>query len=340
MSRRKARTKSKRTRSRGKPVVLALVGAGVGAAVAARGIARAGRAWDAAEDPTGGAPMALPDVEESTVRTADGAELAVAVAGASNDGPTVVLVHCWTGDRRVWGPVAQRLAADHRVVLYDARGHGRSTVGTADLTLDTLADDLRAVLEHIDASDVIIAGHSMGGMTTQAFAIRHPEVRRARVAGIVLVATACNGIAEGTSMSPRFLELRITDEMFNRPRIGRLMVRNTVGDVCATAHLDAVLETMIATPPHVRADLLRSMLAMDLRAGLADVDLPVVILSGTKDRVTRPELSRRMVEALPEARLVVLPGMGHMLPWEAPELVTSTIADVAAAAPALRVEAI
>jgi pimeloyl-ACP methyl ester carboxylesterase len=319
---------------------MTVVGVGIGAAAGARQVARAQRAWDKAADPTGGRPMAMPDVEESTVRTDDGAELAVAVCGPET-GPMVVLVHCWTGDRRVWGPVASRLAATHRVVLYDHRGHGRSTVGGAGLTLDALADDLRAVLDHVDARGAVVAGHSMGGMTAQAFAVRHPEVLRDRVAGLVLVGTACDGLGTGTAgLPPGAVSTAVTDALLRRPRVGRLLVRNAVGDVCATAHLDAVIETFVATPGHVRADLLRTMHAMDLSAGLAAVDLPVVILSGTKDQITPPARSRRMAEVLPQARLVALPGAGHMLPWEELDRVTETIAEVAAAVPAMQAPAV
>jgi pimeloyl-ACP methyl ester carboxylesterase len=320
---------------------LALVGAGIGVAAAARAMLRAERAWAKAEDPTGGEPLGFPEVEESVVRTDDGAELAVAVAGAANDGPTVVLVHCWMGDRRVWGTVARQLATGHKVVLYDHRGHGRSTRGSAPLDLDTLASDLRTVLEHVDARDAVVAGHSMGGMTTQAFAIRYPEVRRERVAGIVLVATACDGLRETAPPAPPgAIGHPVADVLFGRPRIGRLLVRNSVGEVCVAGHLDALVETILGTPPTVRAGFLRSMRDMDLRAGLADVDVPAVVISGTKDQVTRPGLSQRIAEALPGARLVVLPGMGHMLPWEAPDVVARTIAEVAAAAPTVQAPAV
>jgi pimeloyl-ACP methyl ester carboxylesterase len=318
---------------------MTVVGVGIGAAIGARRVARVQRAWDKAVDPTGGRPMAMPDVDESTVHTDDGAELAVAVCGPET-GPMVVLVHCWTGDRRVWGPVASQLAATHRVVLYDHRGHGRSTVGRAGLTLDALADDLRAVLDHVDARDAVVAGHSMGGMTAQAFAVRHPDVLRDRVAGLVLVGTACDGMGSGAKIPPGAIGAPATEALLRRPRVGRMLVRNAVGDVCVTAHLDAVIETFVATPGTVRADLLRTMQAMDLAAGLAGVDLPVVILSGTKDQITPPARSRRMAEVMPQARLVPLPGAGHMLPWEELDRVTETIAEVAAAVPALRAPAV
>ncbi|HEX7443487.1 MAG TPA: alpha/beta fold hydrolase, partial [Acidimicrobiales bacterium] len=101
-----------------------LIGAGTVLAATA-----AARRWSGAEDPTGGDPLGLPDGERTTITTPDGAELAVTVAGP-DAGPTVVLSHCWTGDQRIWAPVARRLVDQgHRVVLYDQRGHGGSTIG-------------------------------------------------------------------------------------------------------------------------------------------------------------------------------------------------------------------
>jgi pimeloyl-ACP methyl ester carboxylesterase len=318
----------------------ALVIGGLGVAAAAgtaavAAVAMAGRRWAATPDATGGRPLGLPDVEESTLRTEDGAELAVAVAGAHTGGPTVVLVHCWTGDQRVWAPVARRLADDHRVVLYDHRGHGRSTVGGAGLTLEALADDLRAVLDHLDVRDAVVAGHSMGGMTAQVFAIRHPEVLRERVAGLVLVATACEGIRSpaGLTIGPSTIGHPVTGMLMGRPGTGRVLVRSTVGQAACAAHLDAVLETFLATAPSVRVSFLQAMLAMDLTGGLPGVDLPVEVVCGTRDLITPPARSRRMAELLPRARLEMIPGAGHMLPFEAPDRLAAIIRGVAAPAP-------
>ena len=86
--------------------------------------------WDRRDDhsePWDPEAPRFPDGEHRRVATDDGVELAVTVAGP-DDAPTVVLSHCWTGSRAIWGPVAERLVADdHRVVLYDQRGHGEST---------------------------------------------------------------------------------------------------------------------------------------------------------------------------------------------------------------------
>ncbi len=307
--------------------------AGAGAFVAAH------RRWSTNPDPTGGDPLGLPDVREERVVTGDGTSLWLGVTGPPEATSTIVLSHCWTGDHRIWAPVARVLATEHRVVLYDQRGHGRSTIGRTGLTVDALADDLRTVIEHVDARNSLVAGHSMGGMAAQAFAIAHPDVASARVASLVLVATACGQVERSPFMTfvPRW---SITNETVARAlggrRAGPVLMRGTVGRRPVLAHLDAVVETFLATPASTRGTLLDAMVAMDLRDGLRDVDLPVVVVSGTRDLLTSPAQSRQIVDLLPAGRLEVIAGAGHMLPFEAPHELTRIIR-AALVAPAARV---
>jgi predicted alpha/beta-fold hydrolase len=159
-------------RSRGRRTLLF---GGLLAAGAAAGIARRRRAASL---------TALPDDERHAlgwgegvtrpdhhfVRAADGAELAVwDLPGDVPGAPVVVLPHCWGCSHEIWLPVARRLRQEsYRVVLYDQRGHGLSSRGTAPLAIDTLAHDLEAVLEATDVRDVVLAGHSMGGFTVMS----------------------------------------------------------------------------------------------------------------------------------------------------------------------------
>jgi pimeloyl-ACP methyl ester carboxylesterase len=81
----------------------------------------------------------------------------------------------------------------------------------------------------------------------------------------------------------------------------------------------------VATPPQVRVDCFNGFGTMDLRAPLADVDLPAVVLVGRRDRLTPPRLGRAVAAAIPGARFEVLPGAGHMLPLERATVLTTTI---------------
>jgi pimeloyl-ACP methyl ester carboxylesterase len=311
---------------------LALVGAGGGAALATAGAAvvaaaAAAKRWAQTDDPTGGAPLCLPDGEEHTVATPDGGKLSVTTAG--NGDRLFVLSHCWTGDRRVWGPVARRLVErGHRVVLYDQRGHGASTAGAAGLTFAALATDVATVLEHVDGRDAVLAGHSMGGMSLQSFAIRHPHHLRERVRGMMLVSTVCGGLSLGRlrdRIAPRLVASAGASRIMSSRRFGPVAVRGSAGRTPALSHLQAVAETFAATPPETRGAFLSAITEMDFAEQLAEVDVPVTVVVGTHDQLTPVPRARELASAIPTARLEVLPDRGHMLPAEAPDELTELL---------------
>ena len=328
----------------------ALAGA---ATVVAGGLAL--RRWERSEL-AGEELVHLPGAEELRIRSSDGAELAALVAGptpsaSATDKPfspdssrlrgaehrtgsvasameetdratLFVLAHGWTNDRCVWAPVARRLVeSGHQVVCYNHRGHGDSTVGSAGLTLDALAEDMLAVLEHLDARDAVVAGHSMGGMTAQALATLHPERVRARMGAMVLVATACERVTSNRladRLGPRVIAHPRLDRAMGSRSIGPFLVRRTLGRTASRAHLDSMCEMFVSTPPHVRAGFLETMVAMDLTEGLPKVDVPVTVVAGEKDRLLPRHHARRIAGLVPGSRLVEIPGAGHMLPIEAP----------------------
>lgn len=285
---------------------------------------RAGEPWDP-EAP------GYPDGEHRTITTPDGATLALTIAGPE-DGPLVVLSHCWTGSRAIWGPVAERLCASgHRVVLYDQRGHGDSTDGDEPHSIPMLGDDLRAVLAEVDAHDAVLVGHSMGGMSVQSYLTEHPVDFKERVRGVVLVATAAKVLRRAI---PVELATRLMGdgalEWSRRGNIGYVMARRSLGRGARRADVELTLDGLARTTGLARAGFLAAMSGMDLHAGLSAVDVPTTVLVGTRDRLTPPRLARELTSSIPGANLVVLPGAGHMLPLEAPDEIVDAITAVRA----------
>lgn len=302
--------------------------AAAGTAAAVVGGVVATRRWAAAHDPTGGEPLTLPDGEDHVVTAPDRAQIATRVAGPV-DGPTTVMVHGWTNDRRVWGAVGKRLVArGHRVVLYDQRGHGKSTVGSDGLAIDALAADLRAVLEHLDVREAVVAGHSMGGMAAQAFAVAHPEVLTDRVAALVLVSSACDRAGRDGWRGP-FSDRAIADLALRLSPLAPFLVRFTVGRRPHLGHLAAQRELFTATPPQIRRQLRAAMRAMDLSQSLGEIAVPVRIVTGRRDQLLAAARSERIAELIPHAQLTVMDEHGHMLPWEAPDELVDVLADAA-----------
>ena len=271
-----------------------------------------------------------------SVPAADGAALNVEIDGPADAPATVVLVHGWTLDLRIWGPVARSLAdgpTPARVVRYDHRGHGGSAVvDPATMTIEQVADDLAEVIA-TTAPDgpLVLGGHSMGGMTLMALAERHPDALK-RTAGVALVSTASGGLAESTLGLPqrtaplaRWIEQRMyasrrwsTRSSLSHPRLlapalnwlllGRDAgpeVRRITADMVGSCHPLTVSGFRPALDAHER----------DIALG-AFASIPTTVLVGSRDRLTPVAAARRIGAALPSAESTIYPGAGHMLPLE------------------------
>ncbi|HUZ44406.1 MAG TPA: alpha/beta hydrolase [Acidimicrobiales bacterium] len=307
--------------------LIAALGLGAAGAVAASALTY--RRWAAQPEPEGGAVGVL-EGTDGTVETADGTTIAYTEAGEPG-GPPVVLVHGWTEDRRVWSPVARRLAqAGRRVIAYDQRGHGASGVGRDGYTIDALADDLRAVLEGLDLHEVTVAGHSMGGMAAQALAVRHPETVSERVAGLVLVSTAASDLGVGARRERQAAWLFANagfQRAISHPTVGPLLTRGAAGRRPYLSHLRATADMLANTSVATRTGFLTAMGRLDLTGGLGGIKVPVTILVGSRDQLTPVAASRRIASLINGAHLDVVPDAGHMLTLERPELVARWILD-------------
>ena len=311
-------------RHRGVIAAGALAAAAVGSAVLA-GRSR-GRAWRAEPDPAGDDLLALPAGRSWRLTTSDGAELAVTDSGA---GPLVVLAHCYTGTRGVWAPVARRLVATgHRVVLWDQRGHGASTVGSEGMTIERIGDDLRELLDHLEATDAVVVGHSMGGMTVMSLVGRHRDVVARRARAVVLVATAASDLfpfGAVVGLSAAMAGSRVATAV-GRSALGPYAARGIEGSRPVWAHLDTMARLYAETAP---GDARRVRAEHGGDGPAAGVDR--VPGAGRRRGRHRGPPHRRGLGAdiaahLPDAELVVLPGAGHMLPLEEPDRLAHLIA--------------
>ncbi len=305
----------------------AAVVAGAGLLVGAGAALAAPRRWRARdlELAPGDDPLRLPGGEQRVVDTDDGAAVAVSLLGPA-DGPVVVLVHGWTNARQVWGPVARRLIErGHRVVVYDQRGHGASTVGSGGWSMARLGLDLAAVLSDLDLHDVVLVGHSMGGMSIQALAVERPDLLVDRARGVVLVATAAALPLARISGPLAGLLHGVDLRLVFGGRLAPFAARAAFGRRVRWSHLQAASRMLDATPAEVRDGFLDSMLAMDLRPGHAAMDVPTVVIAGRVDLLTPLPVNRALAASIAGAELVVLPGVGHMVPFEAPEVVAARV---------------
>ena len=282
----------------------------------------------------------------------DGVELNVSVTGPDDAPVTVVLSHGWCQDHRTWrhqiAALGEMGRKAPRVIAYDTRGHGRSgATRLRSATLAQLGDDMAEVIRrYAPSGPIVLAGHSMGGMTIMEYAHRHPEEFADRVAGLLLVSTTAEGHTHTRyGLPPQLANLLRVGETLGAGLLARSgawcphrallpALRPAVrwllfGDECAE-------EAMSLTMRGLGRASLRSIggfresigtqRRLDTLAGLGE--MPAAVLVGAKDRLTPPACAESIAQALPCAELQVVPGAGHMLPLERPEEVSAALLTV------------
>ncbi|MBT2470368.1 alpha/beta hydrolase [Streptomyces sp. ISL-66] len=289
-------------------------------------------------------PYAPPSARHELVATsADGSRLHVEVHG-EDGAPAVVLAHGWTCSTAFWAAQIRDLAADHRVIAYDQRGHGRSPAAAdaAGYSTTALADDLVAVLKATLApgEKALVAGHSMGGMTVMAAAAR-PEFAEHAAAALLCSTGSGRLVAEALVLPwrPGRARTRITAAVLGAraplgpvtPVAKAVLKYATMGPGSAPEKVEACARIVHACPAGVRRAWSGVLAGLDLDAQLTALTVPTAVIGGTSDRLTPIGHARGLAAALPHCvGLTELTGMGHMTPVEAPEAVTHTMRELVA----------
>jgi pimeloyl-ACP methyl ester carboxylesterase len=269
------------------------------------------------------------------VRTDDGVDLHVEVDGDEAAPLTVVLSHGFTARLVEWEIQRAALRDRARLVLWDQRGHGRSawTKLTA-ATIDRTGRDLGQVLDATTPTGpVVLAGHSMGGMSVLALARQRPELFGPRVVGVFLLATSAGGLVETGLLAyairlirllrllPLYLRfLQLVAPLLERFRrrgtaLGRRVTRRLLfgRDDADLPSVRLVQNLLEETPYPVAMAFYATFLDHDETEALEVLRrVPVTVVVATHDRLTPAAHGRRIADVIGEnAQLVVVPGAGH-----------------------------
>ena len=308
----------------------ALVTAGLAAGAVASGLAgRAVLSRHRRVDPEALADLSvLPPEDLGSVASFDGTELSVRAAGDPSH-PVLLFVHGFSLDMTTWHYQWTALSDRYRCVLFDLRSHGRSArAASGDLSPAAFARDLTAVLDAVVPDQALVIGHSMGGMSILAAAQARPDLFTGRVAGAVFAGTASSDLLAGAMGSvtellrPRLGSLLQAAQRVNRVRrymvssradVSHVFTRMTqFGPEASPALVDHIVGLAARAPSDVWTDGLVGLMDMDLRDAVQHVKVPALVIVGEHDRVTPPAAAVRLAAALPEGRLEVIAGAGHL----------------------------
>jgi len=218
---------------------------------------------------------------------------------------------------RSWVNQLQRLPGALRLIALDLPGHGESNPAPG-ASVEDYADVVADFLIGADCGPVVVVGHSLGGSIAIALAARRPALVR----GLVLIAS-CVKLPLVDSVGERLVA-------YLPGPLRRLLFFSMAKKVlfAPDAPADAIAVTMrelrACRPETIQADV-RAARAMDLTEQAAALDVPTLVLAGSRDRLTTPALAERLSALIRRSRLRVVDGAGHMLPLEAPDPVNREI---------------
>lgn len=272
-----------------------------------------------------------PAGQTSFVERPDGTRIRVVSAGS---GPTVVLAHGvymsaieWSV---IWDMLLQR---GYRVVAFDQRGHGQSTIGSDGISTRSMSEDYLAVLEHVDAHDAVLLAHSMGGFLAIAAVLDVPGVAE-RLRGLILMSTFSGDVLRGAPQNKAQIPLiqsGALQVMVGNDTIGTIFGAGLCGDEPSPAMVQVFLETFRAADHRSLLPILEAFTVEDRGDRLHEITVPTIVLCGTQDSTTPPWQSERLAESIPGAHAWWVPRAGHMLNWEAPAAIIEAVRDLSPA---------
>lgn len=264
---------------------------------------------------------------EAWVESSDGTRLHTVAAGA---GRTVVFAHGYGANHEEWNVIARALLSrGRRVVLFDQRGHGKSTIGRDGITSAAMASDYRAVLDHYDVHEGVLIGHSMGGFLTIRFLLTFPEVAARRLGHVLLMASFAGNIFQGSLQNRLQIPLMrsgLLARLTAIPSVGRAFSRSLAGAGYTDAMAEAFIPIFRATDHRQLWPILKAFGDENYYPELHRIALPCSIFVGDRDHTSPPFHTRDMARLIPGAQLFTIPGAGHLLNWEAAELLIERLA--------------
>jgi pimeloyl-ACP methyl ester carboxylesterase len=230
----------------------------------------------------------------------------------SNHCPPVILIHGAGGDYLHWPHHIRRMPG-YRVYALDLPGHGKSG-GIGHQKVGEYAREVSELMSRIELYRAVIVGHSMGGAIAQTLALEYPD----RVIGLGLVGTGAR-----LRVNPDLLEKLSMETTF--PAAVNMVMKWSYAPGMDEDHLTQVKRQLLSNRPAVMYGDYLACNRFDIMDIVKDIQVPVCIVCGEDDKMTPPKFSEYLHNAIPKSTLTLIPGAGHMVMLECPEVLAQTL---------------
>jgi 3-oxoadipate enol-lactonase len=241
--------------------------------------------------------------------------------------PWLTLSHSLACSVRMWDPQIEAFRDRYRILAYDTRGHGKSTAPAGPYTLEMMADDLHALLKHLNIERSHFCGLSMGGMIGQTFALKYPGV----LASLILADTTSRYPVEAAGLWAERIKTVETRGMqpLVQPTLERWFTepfRKSHPEV-----VERIAALIAATPVAGYVGCSHAIPKINLSARLREIKCPILVICGEQDAGTPPAMAREIHDSAPGSKLVLIPQAAHISNMEQPHAFTRAMAEFLAA---------
>ncbi|MFP4011303.1 MAG: alpha/beta fold hydrolase [Spirochaetaceae bacterium] len=249
-------------------------------------------------------------------------DLAVHETGRRKGIP-IVFLHGFLFTSRMWDRSVQALSESYRCIAYDQRGAGESPVGSGQYTIETLTDDLEAVLAASKLKSAYLVGHDLGGFVALRLAQRDPS----RVRGLVLINSHCYGDADEQRLWWAALLRHIEKEGMKDflKRFFPSLFAESSKTQAGSPYEQLLSDAERLDPVGVKGAILAAMTRTDTREVIDETEGPMLFLTGEKDEYAPPELVLGMGLRVEGAQAARVPDTGHVAPLEHPTFITNAL---------------
>ena len=237
-------------------------------------------------------------------------------------GPPLLLMQGLGYARRGWGPAIEQLAESFRVTFYDNRGIGESDKPDGPYTASDLAEDAVAVLDAVGDERAHVVGASLGGMAAQELAIAHPD----RVDRLVLACTPPGG-GDACPIPAKTLALFAEAPTLAPDVALRKFVANSLSSGAPDQLVEEIYQWRVANPPDPAGWQAQAAAGTTYDGGgrATEIAAPTLVVHGTEDNVVDTRNAELLAGLIPDVRVELLEGCGHLMFWEQPERFVAVI---------------
>lgn len=246
---------------------------------------------------------------------------------SQGEGPALVLVHGLGGTSNIWHAQRVALSKYYRVIAHDLSGSGRSDKSKKPYSIDGWADEIAGLMDHLNVTDAVVAGHSMGTVIVQHFAAKYAAKTTALVLAGALVELGPPGKEAFTKRAETVEKdgmIGVADAILG----GALSAGTRERNLALTG---MVREMLLSNDPACYAGHCRALIAGSAKADQPKIACPTLLVVGDQDPVTPLPLQKQIAAAIKNSRIRVVPNTAHLTMLESPEAFNTALLEFLAA---------